>query len=99
MHFYGILNVENKRRKNKNMPNKESTKIFYALSVAWQLGFFIAVPIVAFLGVGFLADRFLNTEPLFILLGLGVGIATTCYESYHLIVPLIKETNHDNSKH
>jgi F0F1-type ATP synthase assembly protein I len=75
------------------MSQKNSFKTFYALSLAWQLGFLIAVPIGGFLFLGLLGDRFFKTEPLFLILGLLVGIIITVYEVYHLLIPLIKEKN------
>lgn len=66
-------------------------KTFYALSFAWQLGFLIAIPIGGFLFLGFLADKFLGTKPLFLFVGLVVGVVVTIYEVYHLLLPLIKD--------
>jgi len=68
---------------------KDNFKTFYALSLAWQLGFLIAVPIGGFLFLGVLADKFFRTGPALLLLGIITGIAITVYEMYHLFVPLI----------
>jgi len=73
------------------MSQQDNFKTFYALSLAWQLGFLIAVPIAGFLFLGLLGDRFFKTEPLFLLIGLLVGITITIYEMYHLLIPLIGE--------
>ena len=73
------------------MSEKGNFKTFYALSLAWQLGFLIALPIAGFLFLGFLGDKFFKTEPLLLLLGLLVGIIITIYEVYHLLIPLIKD--------
>lgn len=72
------------------MPQKSNFKTFYALSIAWQLGFLIAVPIAGFLFLGLLGDKFFKTQPFLLLLGLIVGIVITIYEVYHLFIPLIK---------
>lgn len=77
---------------------KNNFKMFYALSLAWQLGFLIAVPIAGFFFLGFLADKFLGTRPLFLILGLLLGIITTVYEVYHWILPLIRPVKDENSK-
>ena len=69
---------------------KDGFKTFYALSLAWQLGFIIAVPIAGFLFLGVWGDKFFKTEPLLLLLGLLAGIVITVYEMYHLFIPLIK---------
>lgn len=75
------------------MSQKNNFKTFYALSLAWQLGFLVAIPIGGFLFLGLLGDRFFKTEPFFLILGLLVGIIITVYEVYHLLIPLIKEKN------
>ncbi len=71
-------------------PKKDNFKIFYAVSFAWQLGFIIAIPLVVFVFLGFLADKFFSTRPLFLIAGILVSIAITAYEVYRLILPLIK---------
>lgn len=69
---------------------KDGFKTFYALSLAWQLGFLIAVPIGGFLILGFWLDKKFNTSPLSLIIGVILGIVITIYEVYHLLVPLIK---------
>jgi len=71
------------------MSRKNNFKVFYAFSVAWQLGFLIAIPIGGFLLLGILGDEFFGTHPLLLIGGLVIGILTTVYEVYHLIAPLI----------
>ncbi|RMD60891.1 AtpZ/AtpI family protein [Candidatus Parcubacteria bacterium] len=70
-----------------------SFKVWYAFSLAWQLGFIIAVPIGLFLLLGMWADKTLGTHPLLLLVGIATGIATTIYEVYHTIMPLLEEKN------
>ncbi|HDH31325.1 MAG TPA: AtpZ/AtpI family protein [Candidatus Wolfebacteria bacterium] len=77
------------------MLQKSNFKTFYALSIAWQLGFLIAIPIVGFLFLGVLGDKFFKTQPFFLFLGLILGIVLTIYEIYHLFVPLIKDKRND----
>ena len=72
-------------------PQKDNLKTFYALSIAWQLGFLIAVLIGGFFLLGFLADRFFGTKPIFLILGLLIGIIITIYKIRDLIIPIIKE--------
>lgn len=78
---------------------KKNVKTFYALSLAWQLGYLIAIPIGGFLGLGLLADKFWGTQPLFLIVGLGTGIITTIYEVYHLLAPLIKDNHKGNDQY
>ena len=71
------------------MSQENNFKTFYALSIAWQLGFLIAIPITGFLILGLLGDKFFKTQPLFLIIGLLTGIIITVYEVYHLLAPLI----------
>ena len=73
------------------MEKKDNFKIFYALSFAWQLGFIIAIPIGLFIFLGFLADKFFGTSPLFLIIGTVSGVGITIYESYQLLIPLIEK--------
>ena len=71
------------------MSQENNFKTFYALSIAWQLGFLIAIPITGFLILGLLGDKFFKTQPLFLIIGLLTGIIITVYDVYHLLAPLI----------
>ncbi len=77
------------------MAKQEQFKILYALSFAWQLGFLIAAPLGILIVLGLWLDNTIHTAPLFILLGIFVGLATTFYEVYHMLAPLI----HNDHKH
>ena len=74
------------------MPKKRKNnfKVFYALSLAFQLGFLIAVPIVVFLLLGIWADNYFRTQPLLMIIGLLIGFVITIYEVHHLLKPLVK---------
>ena len=73
------------------MRKKDNFKTFYALSIAWQLGFIVAVPIGGFLFLGFWGDRLFGTAPVLLIVGIFAGIAVTVYEVYHLLIQLIKD--------
>jgi len=79
----------------KAMPQKSNFKIVYVLSLAWQLGFLIVVPIGGFLFLGVLGDKFFKTQPFLLLLGLIIGLVVTIYQMYHLLIPLIKDKKND----
>jgi len=64
-------------------------KFWYALSLAWQLGFLIIVPIVGFMALGIWLDAVVSTPPLFLLIGLVIGIGITAYEVYHSLFPFL----------
>jgi len=73
------------------MIKKEKIKFLYALSLAWQLGFLISVPIICFLFLGLLMDRFLNTSPYFLIFGLVLGLVMVFYDTYHFFFILLKK--------
>jgi len=77
------------------MSQKDGYKIFYALSLAWQLGFLIALPIIGFILLGFWSDKFFKTQPIFLIFGLLLGILITIYEVYHWLIPLIKNKDRE----
>ena len=81
-------------KSNLGMPDKKYDKnsfsLFYALSIAWQLGFLIAIPIALFIFLGHLADVFLKTSPILLFVGLIAGVIITIYEVYNLLVPIVK---------
>lgn len=48
-----------------------------ALGLAWEMGFIIAIPAVLFGFGGAYLDKWLGTSPLFLLLGLGLAMASS----------------------
>ena len=79
------------------MPEKKNGfKLFYAVSLAAQLGFLIAFPIAGFILLGILGDRMFGTSPLLLAAGGLIGAAATVYEVYHFLVPLIKDDKDEN---
>jgi ATP synthase protein I len=79
------------------MPKKSGFKFSYALSIATQLWFMVAASIGGFLALGIWLDGKFGSAPLFLLVGMVVGIALTIYEVHHIIQPLITpdEDDHD----
>ncbi len=75
------------------MTDREYSKIFYAVSMAFQLGFIIVLSIGGFLFLGVLGDQFFGTRPLFLILGIINGTILTIYGVYHSVIPIIKDKN------
>ncbi len=74
---------------------KDRLKTFYAISLAWQLGFLIIFSIGGFLILGYLLDLLFKTLPFFVFTGLIIGLIITIYEVYHFLLPLINnDGNH-----
>lgn len=53
--------------------------LWFATELAWNLGFIIAIPAVAFGFSGAYLDRWLHTSPAFLLLGLALALALSMY--------------------
>ncbi|MDO8568858.1 MAG: AtpZ/AtpI family protein [Dehalococcoidales bacterium] len=67
--------------------------------LAWRLvgvGFFIGGSIVLGIGLGYWLDGKLNTRPIFMIIGLLMGVATAGYGVYQMVLPLVKKRNGDN---
>ncbi len=63
--------------------------LFYALSVAIQLGFFIIIPIAISLFFGIWIDSFFKTKPIITLISIFFGIILTIYEVHNILKPII----------
>ena len=81
-----------------SMNKKSDSKLFEALSLAWELGFLIAVPLGGFIFLGFLGDRFLGTRPIFLIVGVGIGTIVAFYGVYSLLIPVMKDEEEEGDK-
>ena len=79
--------MESNGRKKSDQLN-----VFYALSLAWQMGFLIIAPILLFLFGGYLIDKWLKTAPLFIVISIFAALAVSVYEILHLVRPMLENS-------
>lgn len=77
---------------------RENFKMFYSLDLAARLGFSIAVPMIIFILVGRFLDSYFNTFPIFVLLGLIVGLASSIFEIFRSVLPLLDDGKNDGKK-
>lgn len=79
------------------MPENPTTSSFWkALGIAWELGWVIAIPIVA-LGIGGrLLDKHFDTSPWLFLAGVILSITLTSIGLVWKFKKLIKSVEHDN---
>ena len=68
-------------------------KFFYALSLGWQLGFLVALPLLGFILFGYFLDKKFQTLPFLTLIGTILGILITIYDVYYLILPFLKKND------
>ena len=77
---------------NNNKKKGDQLNVFYALSLAWQMGFLIIAPILLFLFGGYMIDKWLKTAPLFIIISIFAALAVSVYEIHHLIKPMLESS-------
>jgi len=76
---------------SKDQKINRSFKTLYAFSFAWQLGFFIILPIVGFLFIGKWLDEKFGTAPIILVGGIVIGVVVTVYEVRSMMRPFINE--------
>lgn len=67
------------------MSKRPPLTIWEALGTLAGLGFTIAVPIAVFTIGGYYLDGYTHTKPLFVLLGLLLGLISGIYGAYRLL--------------
>lgn len=78
--------------KNKNQRGfNKINKIWYAISLGFQLGFLVVISIGIFMFLGFYLDKHFHSSPLFLIAGIVVGIFAASYNIYNIVLPLIKK--------
>jgi F0F1-type ATP synthase assembly protein I len=75
----------------------ERFKITYALSLVTQIGVVVSVITLSFLGVGYYADRYFSTSPIFVVLGAILALISSMYAVYQLVLPVMKNNKQDNN--
>ncbi len=68
---------------------KESNQIWSALSLAWELGYTIAVPIVVFALLGRFLDKWLGTSPWLLLVGIFASLIASSIGVYFKAAKII----------
>jgi len=73
----------------KLMKNQKTQNSLSALSLAWNLGYTIAVPLVIFALGGRFLDKKLGTSPFILLLGILLSIGVTSWLVYRKTLDII----------
>lgn len=74
----------------KNTEDKQKENVWSALGLAWQLGYTIAIPLVAFALGGRLFDKYLDTSPLLLLIGILVSIFVSSLLVYKKVAKILE---------
>lgn len=59
------------------------------LEIGLQFGLIIAIPLILFIGIGFVLDKKYDTVPLFILLGLFLALVISTFMLYKKIKEIL----------
>lgn len=71
---------------------KSQSSTWFALSLAWQLGYTIAIPVVVFALLGRFLDKKLDTSPLLLLVGIFASIAVSSVGIYRKTIAILKDS-------
>lgn len=67
---------------------KDKQKLYYLISLGFQLGFSLAIPLVVCIAGGVYLDKKFLTSPLFTLIGIILGLISSGYMLYKDLQPL-----------
>lgn len=81
-----------------SMNNNKKENLFYAISLASQLGFMIVVPLVGFLLLGLYIDRKFNTLPIFLIFFVFLSFVLLPFEFRYLLKPFLNKKVGKNNK-
>jgi F0F1-type ATP synthase assembly protein I len=76
------------------MPQKKpigNSGSFSALSLAWELGYLIAIPLIVFALAGRWLDKIFQSSPLFLLIGLFFALVVTTFFVYQKTIKLTSD--------
>lgn len=76
---------KNQKNLSGDTVNNDKTKPFRAWVLAGELGYMIAIPIVIFALIGRFADRFFDTSPWLLLIGILISIFTSTWLIYRKV--------------
>lgn len=73
-----------------NRANEEKAKEFSAWALAFELGYQIAIPLVVFALAGRFADKYFDTSPWLLLLGILISIFVSSFIVYKKVSEILK---------
>ena len=87
--------MEDKAEKNtgeRRLTDNKTNGTFSVFSLAWELGYMIAIPLVALTLGGRFLDKKFDTSPLMLLVGVVVSIVFSTYAIYRKMSDVIEKT-------
>ncbi len=84
--------------KKENGENEEKFKIAYAISLITQIGITISVITVSFIGLGYWADGYFGTLPVFVIIGAIFSFVLSMFSVYRLVLPAMDKAGKEGEK-
>ncbi|MFA5128649.1 MAG: AtpZ/AtpI family protein [Patescibacteria group bacterium] len=77
---------------------KEKSQVWYALSLAWQLGYSIAVPLVLLALLGRILDKRFDTSPWLLLAGVLLSLVISTFAVYFKTIKILGTADSEKVK-
>ena len=84
--------------KKENDKKEEKFKIAYAVSLITQIGVTVSVIAVSFIALGYYADRYFDTLPIFVLIGAVLSFILSMFAVYRLVLPVMDKLKKEDEK-
>ena len=84
--------------KKENEEKEEKFKIAYAISLITQIGITVSVITVSFIGLGYYADRYFNTLPIFVIIGAILSFVLSMFAVYRLVLPMMDKVEKEDKE-
>lgn len=82
-----VLNLKDALQNSKE---KEKARFYFSFQLATELGFVIAVPLLAGTFLGFYLDQHFRTKPVFVLIGVTIGIIVSTINLIRIMNKLVE---------
>ena len=82
----------------ENNEKKEKFQIAYAVSLITQIGVTVSVITVSSIGLGYYADGYFNTLPIFVLIGAVLSFVLSMFAVYRLVLPVMDKLKKEDEK-
>lgn len=84
--------------KKENNKKEEKFQMAYAVSLITQIGVTVSVITVSFIGLGYYADRYFDTLPIFVLIGAVLSFILSMFAVYRLVLPVMGKLEKEDEK-
>ena len=82
--------------KKENEEKEEKFKIAYAIGLITQIGVTVSVITISFIWLGYYADGYFNTLPVFTLIGAVLSFVLSMFAVYKLVSPVMDKAEKED---